>query len=154
MDKVVENFELKNASRLSRLGAAIIDMLIIITLMVPLGYSLGAFDYIQTQEQPSMSTSLIMAAFGFIVFFAINGKLLAANGQTVGKKAMSIRIVALSGDFVPFKELLLKRYLPYFGFPYVPYIGGVLNLINVLWIFGKQSRCIHDFIAGTKVVES
>jgi hypothetical protein len=34
----------------------------------------------------------------------------------------------------------------------VPSAGGLFSLINVLFIFRSDRRCVHDLVAGTKVV--
>ena len=36
----------------------------------------------------------------------------------------------------------------------VPVLGGLFALADILAIFGEERRCLHDRIAGTKVVES
>jgi len=35
----------------------------------------------------------------------------------------------------------------------VPCLGAVFALVNALWIFGEESRCLHDLICDTKVVK-
>jgi uncharacterized RDD family membrane protein YckC len=34
----------------------------------------------------------------------------------------------------------------------LPYVGSCYGLLDILFIFGADRRCIHDLIAGTKVV--
>ena len=153
MDEVTAVEQPETATRLSRLGAAIIDMLIVMVITLPVAYLLGALDYTETGEEPSLMLTLVVGAFSIAVFFALNRKLLAQNGQTIGKRFNNIRIVRLNGDKPEFKHLVIKRYVPYFGFGYVPLIGGILSLVNVCWIFGAPSRCLHDYIADTKVVK-
>jgi len=31
-------------------------------------------------------------------------------------------------------------------------VGQILSTLNILFIFGKNKRCVHDIAAGTKVV--
>jgi len=145
--------ELENATRGERLGAALIDALIIMVVNIPLAYFMGYFENFG-EVTPPLSSIITLAVVGFILYFAVNGKLLHTSGQTIGKKINGIRIVKLDGTKPDIKELLVKRYIPYFGFPYIPYIGGLVNLINLCFIFGKEKRCLHDKIAGTKVVKS
>jgi hypothetical protein len=38
--------------------------------------------------------------------------------------------------------------------PLVPFLGGLVALVDVLFIFGPSKRCLHDLVAGTKVVEA
>ncbi|ELA9340492.1 TPA: hypothetical protein NJY93_004654 [Vibrio parahaemolyticus] len=33
---------------------------------------------------------------------------------------------------------------------YLPLVGGILNLINLIMIFGKQKRALHDRVAKTR----
>ena len=76
--------------------------------------------------------------------------LLSKHGQTIGKRALDIRIVQASsgqnGGFVP--NVLLRAWLnALIGI--IPLYG----LIDVLLIFREDKRCIHDLIAGTRVVQ-
>lgn len=36
----------------------------------------------------------------------------------------------------------------------IPYLGPAFGLANVLWIFGGERRCLHDYIADTLVVNA
>jgi uncharacterized RDD family membrane protein YckC len=35
----------------------------------------------------------------------------------------------------------------------VPMFGGLYSIADVLFIFGKDRRCLHDLLAGTRVVQ-
>ena len=35
----------------------------------------------------------------------------------------------------------------------IPKVGGVLALADILFVFRDDRRCLHDQIAGTRVVE-
>ena len=75
--------------------------------------------------------------------------LLVKNGQTVGKKLVRIKIVdvrtGLNGGFVP--NVLERGFLMC-----LLYIIPFFFFVDALFIFRDDRRCIHDFIAGTKVV--
>ena len=96
------------------------------------------------------------------VMLALNGYLLFTRGQSIGKMITGIQIVDFkSGDLLPFLRLYVYRYLwmlPLIVFVMlIPAAVGdllfnVVVLVNVLIIFGAESRCFHDYIAGTKVV--
>ena len=77
--------------------------------------------------------------------------LLSKNGQTIGKKALNIRIVMVSfgqnGGFVP---NVVVRAWGAFLISLIPLVG----LVDVLFIFREDQRCIHDLIAGTEVIRS
>ena len=36
----------------------------------------------------------------------------------------------------------------------LPVIGAILGLVNILFIFGPEKRCLHDYIAGTRVIKA
>ena len=80
--------------------------------------------------------------------------MLSNYGQTVGKKVLDIKIVGMDGNKLEFLPLIGLRYAPLWIASYVPVVGGILAIVNILFIFRKDRRCIHDHIAGTQVVES
>ncbi|OMH28474.1 RDD family protein [Motiliproteus sp. MSK22-1] len=140
------------ASRWSRLLAALLDGLIIMIVTLPVMYFTGGFDGITNGIEPSVTYNLVIGALGLAIFILVNGKLLISNGQTLGKKVLGIKIVDLNGDLPGLKQHLLKRYAVYFIPGQIPIAGQLFSFINILFIFGKQKRCIHDYLAGTKVV--
>lgn len=139
------------ASRWSRLGAAIIDGLIVAAITLPLMFLTGGFSYATEGAQPSFMYSLFITLVGIIVFLVINGKPLANQGQTIGKKLLKIKIVTIEDGHAEVPELL-KRYGFYFMVPLVPILGQLLSLVNILFIFSASKRCLHDHVGSTKVV--
>ena len=77
--------------------------------------------------------------------------LLTLRGQSLGKLAMGIRIVAQDGSPAGFISVVLLRLV-------VPQIiqafCGIFGLIDSLYIFSQDSRCIHDHIASTIVIQA
>jgi uncharacterized RDD family membrane protein YckC len=81
-------------------------------------------------------------------------RMLARDGQTWGKKRMNIRVVLYDTGTVPglgrsfgLREVVNNLLAN------IPFIGGFYALADCLFIFGEERRCVHDLIAGTKVVE-
>lgn len=76
--------------------------------------------------------------------------LLSKDGQTVGKKALNIRIVMVTtsqnGGFVP--NVVLRAWLTAL-MAFIPFFG----IVDILFIFREDQRCIHDLIAGTRVIQ-
>lgn len=139
------------ASLRQRLIAALID-----------GVPLAAIFFLTQSGLPGESGqggSDLQVAIGLVLMLALAGcnlYLLATRGQTIGKKLQRIRIVALEGDHHPglFRVFWLRSFIngligsiPLFGL--IP----VYSLIDVLCIFGKERRCIHDHLAQTRVVQ-
>lgn len=139
------------ATRWQRLWASMLDGLVIMVLTVPAMYLSGGYDGIFEGVKPSLKYTLLIGALGLIVFFIINGNLLIKHGQTIGKKIVGIKIVDLEGNLPSLKHHLIKRYAVYFIPGQIPVVGQFISIINILFIFGKQKRCVHDFVAGTKV---
>jgi uncharacterized RDD family membrane protein YckC len=96
------------------------------------------------------------------LMLALNGHLLATRGQTVGKLLTKIQIVdAQSGGLLPFLRVYVYRYLWMLPLVFVVALipgtvdDGLVNvvaIIDALFIFGAARRCLHDYIAGSKVV--
>jgi uncharacterized RDD family membrane protein YckC len=146
------------AGRGARLGAAIIDGVILLAIVMPLmymgGYMQAAAAAAQAGQQVPFGTMLMWAVIGFVIFAVVQGFPLNATGQTWGKKALKIKIVDLAGNKPPLGRLLGLRYLPIQIVSNVPMIGPVLALVDVLLIFRNDRRCGHDLIAGTRVVHA
>jgi len=92
---------------------------------------------------------------GIVIFLVLHGYFLATRGQTIGKIAAGVRIVDFhTGQLLSFGKLIGLRVIPVWVAAVVPFAGGCLALIDILFIFGNDRRCVHDLIAGTKVVEA
>jgi len=146
------------AGRGTRLGASIIDGIIMLVILMPLmymgGYWKAAMEAGQAGQQVGFGTTLIWVAIGFVVFVVVQAMPLNASGQTWGKKALKIKIVDLDGNQPPLGRLLGLRYLPMQAVGVIPFLGSLVQLVNVLLIFRADRRCGHDLIAGTKVVHA
>ena len=90
-----------------------------------------------------------------VIFMVINGYLLVTKGQTLGKLALGIRIVdAASNGAATAVKLLGLRYVLVLLVMAIPIIGQLLGLADALFIFRSDRRCVHDLLAGTKVVSN
>ncbi len=140
------------ASRWKRLFGSIIDGLLIGAVTLPLLFVTGYVDRISTGTQ-SIGEIILLGLAGIVVFFLINGYLLKNRGQTVGKMLMSTQIVSYENEgLLSLGKLIGLRYLPLWLVGQIPVIGQVVSIVNALFIFGSEKRCVHDHIAGTKVI--
>jgi uncharacterized RDD family membrane protein YckC len=139
------------ASRWSRLWASLIDALTIIPITIPLMYFTGGFDGISEGIEPSLTYTLVMGLVGISIFLIIHGKFIVRDGQTLGKKTQNIKIVTTEG-LHPDISVLAKRYGFYWGVSLIPVIGQLISMVNILFIFSKSKKCIHDHVGGTKVI--
>ena len=140
----------------SRLGAVIIDSIIIVPILIGIGIVIGFWNQFIPRAMNgiplSLNEKLIIFLVGQSLFLILNGTFLANHGQTIGKRIMKVKIVDLKGKYVGILKLHSLRYLVYSLVSQIPVAGGLLSLINFLFIFGKERRCLHDILAGTKVV--
>jgi uncharacterized RDD family membrane protein YckC len=141
------------AGRLPRLMAALVDGGISLVIAVPA--IIGAMRYDATRGVGELGGSLILLSLvGYLALFIYTLILLAREGQTIGKRAIGIRIVRTDGERAGLGRLFWLRYFVPGLIGAVPYIGWIFSLANILWIFGEQRRCLHDHIADTMVVNA
>lgn len=153
-DSAAEAGDQALAGRGARLAAAIIDGVILGFVVWP--FVIGS-DYMTraAQGQVDLSDLLGLVLVTLIAFLVVNGYLLHKHGQTIGKRLIGIRIVsAADGQLVSLGRIFCLRYAPIQLVGIVPLLGTVLPLIDVLFIFREDRRCLHDLIAGTKVVKA
>jgi uncharacterized RDD family membrane protein YckC len=141
------------ASRVDRLWASLLDGITIVPVTIPLVYFTGGFSTILAGGKLSLAYTLLIAIIAVITFLIIHGKFIATDGQTLGKKALNIKIVTVDGQQAKIPALM-KRYAFYFFAPLVPVFGQILNMVNIVFIFSESKRCLHDRIGGTIVVKS
>jgi uncharacterized RDD family membrane protein YckC len=148
--------QLGNTNELASLGNRFLGALIDFCVMIPvivIFTVLIVFGMISTEAANSWVFMIVSPVIGFGIFLLIHGYLLATKGQTVGKMVMKTQIVGNDGKLVPFVPLILKRYIPLSVVSQIPYLGPLVGLVNVLLIFRSNRKCLHDEIAGTKVIQ-
>lgn len=143
------------ASRLSRLGAKLIDALINTVISLPILVLAGGFNQRVFTEGLTVSETITLAILGFVSYLVVHGYFIATQGQTIGKKLVGIKMVDhASGELVSLAKIVFLRDLPLSAVNFIPFFGSCISLIDILTIFGSQQRCIHDHLAGTKVVRA
>jgi uncharacterized RDD family membrane protein YckC len=136
------------ATRGDRFISALIDGLIGMVASIPI------FMYVDLAElaEPSFLLGLSLLGYGLVLSFILHGYLLYHYGQTIGKNFMSIRIENLDDTKAELSTIYLKRILPMQVVSIIPFGGQfIAGIVNPLFIFGKEKRCVHDYIAKTKV---
>jgi uncharacterized RDD family membrane protein YckC len=142
------------AGRGERLLAVIVDTVLIILPSFPALYLIGYFDSSDNSGdwvRTAVEEASLIVGF-FLLFCAIHAYPLHKTGQTWGKRVLGIRIVDLAGRKPELWRLLVLRYLPTDALGSIPFVGWPITLIDALMIFRKDRRCMHDIIAGTRVV--
>jgi uncharacterized RDD family membrane protein YckC len=87
--------------------------------------------------------------------------MLHTRGQSIGKRMVGIRVVRQDGSAPGIVYAWVLRELVIFGIGFmagvIPFLGIILrpafHLVDWCMIFSDDQRCLHDRIAGTKVVK-
>jgi uncharacterized RDD family membrane protein YckC len=98
------------------------------------------------------TVALVVVGVGAALFAAFQWYLVATTGQSLAKRWLSMRIVKLDGSPVNFVSGVVLRSWVLFPLQLIPYVGNLIGLVDAVMIFGQDRRCLHDRIAGTKVV--
>jgi uncharacterized RDD family membrane protein YckC len=97
----------------------------------------------------SSQLSTIGFVVGALTMLGLELALLATRRQSLGKMLMGTGIVKLDGSAAePWRAALLHTLLAK-----TVLSAPLLNLVDQVWIFGSQSRCLHDVVSGTRVVQ-
>lgn len=138
----------EKSTRLDRLIASMIDGVIVLIASIPMLSYVGLDSF----KDPSLFLLVAGFIYGLITMMVLNGYLLYYYGQTIGKHFMSIRVENLDGTKASLSTIYFKRMLPMQLIAMIPYVGPfIAGFIGPLFVFGKQRRCLHDYIAKTKV---
>jgi uncharacterized RDD family membrane protein YckC len=140
--------ELDMASVGRRLAALLIDGLIVmipfVVLIVVWIFSIGALDVSEESLLSSVIPMLLSLSL-WVVFLVYEGLMLAASGQTVGKRALNIKVVTAEGNALTpgqaWGRAASRVIIGFFCWP-----------IDYLVAFGQERTAIHDMMAKTRVV--
>jgi len=151
------------ASRWRRLFATAIDALLVpgltLFLVMLTGVVEDAEDFV---DRWWVFHVLLLAISSYLL---LNGYLLWHKGQTLGKALLGIAVIRVPAgraigpdetfEFIPagFWKMVCIRalFFPLLFVGIIPYFA-ILPLLDQVFIFGRQRRCLHDWISGTLVV--
>jgi uncharacterized RDD family membrane protein YckC len=135
------------ASYGSRLAGFLLDAALLLIVLLPLVLSVTVFE----PRTKGADSTFFLSFFGIIALGIYQMVLLSRHGQTLGKRAMNIRIVRSDDGSNPgFRRAVGLRFLVNGLICLIP----VYSLLDSLFIFSAERRCLHDHLAGTKVVEA
>ena len=147
-------FDQRLATRATRLGGAVVDMVLYVCAALP-----GVLALLTTRHE----AALVASGIGVATLAIYQWYLIATTGQSLAKRWLHMRIVRMDGSPVDFVSgVLLRVWVPFillFGIQVgFVFAGGpaelarALGVIDASTIFTREQRCLHDYIAGTKVV--
>ena len=146
--------ELVKSGRLARLGAVMIDGLVVAVPVVIFAIALPGMQDGSGEPSAGAGTLMLLAGLGLVAFAIYQLVQLHRTGQTFGKKMVGVRIVRTDGTRASLGRIFGLRYLVPGVIGAIPLLGPLFSLVDPLLIFGEERRCIHDYIADTIVVDA
>ena len=140
-----------------RFAGALVDGLLnlaVAAMVYGILFALGVFRTFEQFENLGEATHIVAGVGGFVAFMLVQWQFLSSTGQTIGKRVMKTKMVTLAGDKPSMTNLVGKRYASVTLISLVPLIGVFIVFADILLIFRKDRRCLHDLIAGTQVVKA
>jgi uncharacterized RDD family membrane protein YckC len=148
----------------SRFGAALVDGIAQMLCRLPtsiavyrvISEQLSSGQQLSFMEVASTASESMAKSYPFLgALIVLQAVLLSRRGQSLGKLLTGIRIVRVrDGSQAGFVHAFLLRGAIPGTIELIPILGGLFWLVDVCFIFGQERRCVHDLIAGTKVVKA
>ena len=143
----------------SRLGAQIIDNLLLAAAALPggiVGAILGSsFHYGSGGKDESIGVmTMALAGLTGLLLYIYQCQLIAVTGQSLGQRWSDVRIVLENGEPPGFWRGVVLRSWVLFALRVIPGLGYIVGLVDSLMVFSEGRRCLHDRIAGTRVLKA
>ena len=139
------------ATRLSRLGAYLLDMMSIALVAIIAAIVLPA---VSKSNETAGNVAIALIGIGVLIIAAIQIVFLHKYGQTIGKRLVGIKVVQTDGSRCELWRFFVLRYFVPGLLGAIPLIGPLVTIIGLLLIFGEQQRCLHDLTANTIVIQA
>jgi uncharacterized RDD family membrane protein YckC len=146
----------EHAGRGVRLGATLLDSIIfMIAVYVPVVVFADFPSAVSTTGEVAWGSVFggiggILACVGLLVWGYFTYKFVAANGQSIAKKMLGIKVIRSDGTPASVGRIFWLRNVVNTVLSFIPLYG----LIDALLIFGEARQCIHDKLADTIVVKA
>lgn len=157
--QAVGNFgtQLRLAGLDKRFLGAIFDALVSFAAVIP-GVVLIIVDVVRSGEQSQLGVLGIagigLSIVAMLILVGVQLYLLVTRSQTIGKYLIKTQIVDFEtsqpAGFV--KSFILRSFVSGL-IGGIPMVGSIYSIVDILFVFRSDRRCIHDMIAGTVVVD-
>ena len=144
------------AGRGVRLAAVILDGIVVMTAVyVPIIVGVVSAGLVGSGPPPAelpleLAVGSGVAFVGFVLWVVFTIMYVSANGQTIAKKWLNIKVVRADGSRASLGRIFLLRNFLNIALSLVPLYG----IIDSLYIFSESRQCLHDKIADTIVVNA
>jgi len=148
---VVERAE--PAGRGVRFGAAMLDGMIFGALVyLPFFTGLITFSANRRYASTGAGVALLLGGVGLAIWAYLTIKYIRANGQSIAKRMLGIKVVRSDGTPASLSRIFWLRNVVN-GLPgFIPVLGVLYGFVDALFIFNQSRQCLHDKIADTIVV--
>ncbi len=144
------------AGRGRRLTATLIDMLLVPLLSVLLIMLTDVLE--DAEDYANNQWAIWVLLLAIASYLLLNGYGLWRHGQTLGKRIMGIAIVTTNHQTpAPLWKLICLRAL-FFPVLFLGLLSAALSplallpILDQVFIFGNDRRCLHDYLSGTTVI--
>jgi uncharacterized RDD family membrane protein YckC len=148
------------ADRGARLGAAILDG-IVIAVLVYLPFLAGfGLTVATTGMGPSSDIPMplivggLLGCVGLVVWAFFTIKYVNENGQSIAKRWLNIKVVRSDGSPASLGRIFWVRNVANSLIGAIPFLGTVYGIVDLLFIFSDSRQCLHDKLADTIVVNA
>jgi len=136
------------ARRWSRFVAWFLDLVLVLLCALP-----GFAAAVAAKRESGADPYAVISAACYLGLWAYQAYLRATQGQTIGKRAVDIRIVSYEDGSNPgfWRAVFLRDMVPaLIGW----FFCSFFTIIDNAFIFGQEHRCVHDYMASTVVVRA
>lgn len=141
------------ADRGTRWLARFFDGLLNLACVIPVAFVLFSTDVMSWRALQHNQLAGLAFWASALPLSLYQWSLVSKTGQTLGKKWTGIRIVKVDGSPVTFGSGVAMREWLITAIGFIPVLGPIVSLVDILFIFGEERRCLHDHLAGTKVIQ-
>jgi uncharacterized RDD family membrane protein YckC len=138
--------EYEMASLRERFFALLIDLVIIVFIQIFIIFLLATSLGGNESRAPSTFVSILISG-GLMILYSLTCESLL-DGQTIGKRALNIKVVRVDGKPVGFSDLMLRSLLILVDFYYSFGIVGTLLISS-----SENQQRLGDMAAGTTVIK-
>ncbi|WP_434349007.1 RDD family protein [Myxococcus virescens] len=133
------------ATRRARLAASLVDGA---ALVLP-SLFLGVLRCRALPGEPAMKAPVVYVPA--LLALLVQASLIRGTGASLGKRLLGIQVVRSAGcPAGVWRMALLRNALPVVLFGYCGWFG----LVDALFVVGEDRRCLHDWVADTRVVKA
>ncbi|ROO89983.1 putative RDD family membrane protein YckC [Actinocorallia herbida] len=137
--------DLRPARLASRASALLLDLAIMFAVVSTLMQAVQ-FVVLVADEAVAVGLSIVVTVGTFVGYPAISETL--TRGKSVGKMALGLRVVAVDGGVVRFRQALMRALTGFVEF--LMFMGAPALICS---LFNREGRRLGDLFAGTLVIQ-